>query len=316
MQLYGKELFDWEGIKEVPAADVKAVIIDAASQFMKKMQIQPVNKIVGPDINLQGTVPVIQIMSDPLKGPDRGYELIFDEVNMREATSDSFDLLKTTGGVYFYQHEPGEEAKLSKLPASALTPIKMVRFTGGFSVLNDWLKYNHYYKIERLTANTIKAWWKRRAQIFYGLMEALNSGINQAFVTDDVNTINAACAVIINDLKDTDFAAEENSQFIITCNPSLRGRIYKALKASYVNPNENNDQIIFNINAVVSTPYIVNTTYYVSLPGGNNLRGEWEDLNARVAQTNERLLGADHVWTGAYNGVIGEPKQHRRCALS
>jgi hypothetical protein len=45
-------------------------------------------------------------------------------------------------------------------------------------------------------------------------------------------------------------------------------------------------------------------------------RGEWEDLNTREPQRNELKLGADHVWTGAYNGVIGETKQFRRCALT
>jgi hypothetical protein len=81
-------------------------------------------------------------------------------------------------------------------------------------------------------------------------------------------------------------------------------------------PNTNNNQIVFNVNALVTTVKLANTSYYISLPGVKNLRGEWEDLNARPAQRSELKLGADHIWTGAYNGVIAESKQHRRCALS
>jgi hypothetical protein len=88
------------------------------------------------------------------------------------------------------------------------------------------------------------------------------------------------------------------------------------MAAAFINPNTNNNQIVYNIGALVSTTYVANTSYYVSLPGFKNVRGEWEDLSARPPQRNELHLGADHVWTGAFNGAIAESLQHRRCALS
>ncbi|MDA8104674.1 MAG: hypothetical protein M0Z71_04775 [Nitrospiraceae bacterium] len=225
-------------------------------------------------------------------------------------------MLDVTGGVTFYQQAEGEEAKLSKIPSTAKTLVSMLRFIGGFNIIDDWLRFNQFYKIDQLSADTVRRWYDKKATIFYGLMAALAAGINEAFVTDDATTINNACSQILNDLTAAGYPVDENSEFVITCNPKLRQRVYKALAASYTIANTNNNQILYNIRAVVSTTKIANTSYYVSLPGGKNQRGEWEDLNVRPPQRNELVLGAAHVWTGAYNGIIGESKQHRRCSLA
>ncbi len=112
------------------------------------------------------------------------------------------------------------------------------------------------------------------------------------------------------------YAVSAASKFYITCHPSLLARVYKALAAVFTNPNSNNNQIVYNIAGVIPSAKIAATSYYVTLPGLKAKRGEWEDLNTRPAQRNELVLGADHVWTGAYNGAIAETKQFRRCSLS
>lgn len=321
--LYGLKVFNWAKIQDIKASERVNHIIDAAQKFLKKMQDSPViaapvqgEKITGHDTNLMGAVPVALVMSDSIKSPDRGYEVLFDEVDMRAANNDSFEILDVSGGVTFYQQVTGEEAKLSKLPTSAKTLVSFLRFIGGFNILDDWLRFNKYYLIDQLFADTVRNWFNKKATIFYGLIAALGAGINQAFVTDDVTTINKACAGILIDLEAAGYAVDENSQFVITCNPLVKDRILKALAATYLIPNSNNNKIIHNISTVVSTTKIASTSYYVSLPGGKSQRGEWEDLNLRPPQRNELVLGAAHIWTGAYNGIIGESKQYKRCSLS
>jgi hypothetical protein len=323
MKLYGKKIFDWDKINEVKPEERKDLLVDAFSHFIREVNKMPVTgsqlagqKLAGPDANLMSAIPISLVMSDTIKAPDRGYELLFDEIDMRQSTNNTFDLVGVSGGATFYQQASGEEAKLSKIPTSALTAVSMLRFTGGFNILDDWLRFNQYYKIDQLAADTVRRWYDKRASIFYGLMVALSSGINQAFATDDATTINNACVQILLDLQAAGYVIDENSQFVITCNPALRMRIFKALAASFMAPNTNINQITFNISAVISTTKVANTTYYVSLPGVKSQRGEWEDLNARPPQRNELMLGAAHVWTGGYNGIIGESKQYRRCALS
>lgn len=328
--LYGQKIFDWNKknktgkcLRDLPVEEQKLEIVKAASNYIRKISTVPVSKqpisnvkISGVDANLMGAAPIVLVMSDTVKTPDRGYEMLFDEVDMRSSSNDAFEVLDVSGGVVFYQHDPGTEAKLSKIPSSAKTSVGMIRFTGGLDILDDWLRFNKHYLIDRLFADVIKKWFGKRATIFYGLLAALSSGINQAFDADDATTINNACAQILEDLEAKGFEVDENANFVITCNPKQRFRILKALAASFVNPNSNINQVVYNISAVVATTKIANTSYYVSLPGEKNQRGEWEEMNMRPAQRNELILGAAHVWTGAYNGIIGEAKQHRRCALS
>lgn len=317
----GQKIFDWKGIEKYKTLEEKREkIIDAANHFVRKSMKAPLitaGKMTTGDPNLMpGQPPIALVTSDSIKVPDRGYEVIFDEVDMRASNNDTFEMLDVTGGVTFYQVSAGEEAKISKVPKSAKTLVPFLRFLGGINILDDWLRFNKFYLIDQLFSDTIRRWWNNKATIFYGLLAALSNSINEAFATDDVTTINNACSQILVDLHDAGYPVDENSQFVITCNPKTRGRIYKALAASFSLPNLNNSQIMYNISAVVSTTKIANTSYYVSLPGDKNMRGEWEDLNMRLPQRDEVKLGATHVWTGAYNGIIGEPKQHRRCSLA
>ncbi|WP_020675554.1 hypothetical protein [Geopsychrobacter electrodiphilus] len=327
MKLFGKKVIDWSKLSQVPEADQKAMILGAISVALKALSEQPLGakaatdvlgtKALGADPTMVVSAPPIIVSgSDTIDAPDRGYEALFKEIDMRQSTSKTFEMNDITGGVTFYQQVPGEEAKLSKLPKSAQTNVSMLRFTGGFPILDDWIRFNELYKMDALTEDTVKRWYDQKANLFYGMLTALGAGINQAFATDDVTTINNACAQIMVDLEAAGAAISSGSKFYITCHPNLMARIYKALAAVFTNPNTNNNQIVWMIAGVIPTTKIAATSYYVSLPGYKSVRGEWDDLNTREPQRNELKLGADHVWTGAYNGAIASTLQHRRCALS
>lgn len=319
-----KKLFNWKGLEKVAPADQKAAIIDAVDKAFKKIAAIPLagQKVAGPDSALYGQTPVIFDPvaipgGDPLQAIDRGYEMLFRESDLRTSTSPTLDILDIKTAVIFYQQLAGEEAKLSKIGRGEKASIGYLRFTGGFAILDDWLRFNQYYKIEELTTDTVLGWYDKKAILFYGLLVALTSAINEAYVTDDVTTINNACANILTNLKAAGYRGiSDNVRFVITCNPLLKARIMKAIAAAFVNPNTNNNQIVHNIGGIVSTTYVASTSYYVSLPGFKSVRGEWDDLTARPPQRNELHIGADHVYTGAYNGAIAEALQHRRCALS
>lgn len=317
--VFGRKIFDWAGIHEYDTIEEKkAAIIERAAEFMKELIQDPLHyerqKLSGPDSTLQGDAPVATVYTSSIKTPDRGYEVLFDEYDMRTSSNDSFDLLDVTGGVTFYQLKPGEEVKLSNIPKGALTAVKYLRFAGGLNILDDWLRFNKYYLIDEMFSDVILSWWDKKADLFYGLLAAL-TGIDETFDTSDITTINNACANILVDCKAAGLKVPENPDFAITCNPKLKERILKALKSSFDVANVNN-QVVWNIPTVITTSKIVNTSYYVSLPGFKSKRGEWEDLIARPAQRDELHLGAVNVWTGAYNGIIGQSKQHKKCALA
>ncbi|MEW6115657.1 MAG: hypothetical protein AB1553_01995 [Nitrospirota bacterium] len=318
----GMKIINWKGMKDVKKGDEKKQLLNAFSHFARKQASMPVRgqKMRVSDPNLQAMIPIIEVVSDPgvVTDVDRGYELIFKEVDMRQARSNKFPVLDVTGGVTFYQMTAGEEAKLSRLPSTAKTDVGMLRFIGGLPILDDWINYNEYYLIDQLFEDAYLGYYDKKAQLFYGLLIALDSSINVAFDTDISTTINKACAGILASLKTKKAKNTGQKRFVITCRESDRFKIAKALAASFANANSNINEIVYNIQAVIPTTYISESHnyFYVSLPGFKNMRGEWEDFNARDAQRNELILGADQVWTGAYNGIIGLAEQHRRCALS
>jgi hypothetical protein len=324
MGLAGIVGINWEkGLREAKekGKDVKTIkeeIVAAFSQVIGNQARQPLRteKMRGADPNLAATIPIVEVVSDAgvVGQADRGYELIFPEVNMRTVRSSSFKVLDIVGGITFYQQKPGQEAKLSKLGTTSAASVEMLRFTGGLAILDDWIRNNEIYLIDDLFQDADLGWWDKKAQLFYGLLIALDASINVAFDTDISTTINNACASILGDMKNMKTPGPK--RFVITCREIDRFKIAKALAAAFINANTNLNEIVYSIQAVNPTTYISEAAFYVSLPGGKNKRGEWEDFNARPAQRNEMVLGADQVWTGAYNGIIGNKKQHRRCALS
>ena len=322
MIIQGKQFIDWRKLEKVPYDQRREKILGAVSHGFKALATSPLSRVsaekfVGRDISLMGAAPpIIMAGTDTVEQPDRGYEALFGLVDMTSSSNDTFELTNVTGGVTFYQQKPGEEAKLSRLPTAGKVDVGMLRFTGGFAILDDWLRFNKLYKIDELTSETFNRWYDQKANLFYGLVEALGAGVNLAFDTDDVTTINKAAANIVVDMQTAGYAVSAASPVYIVCHPFLLARIYKALAAMFANPNSNNNQIVYNIAGVIPTAKIAATSYYVALPGYKSKRAEWEDLNTRPAQRNELVLGADHVWTGAYNGAIAETKQFRRCALS
>ncbi len=173
MKLFGKKVIDYSKLGEVPEANRKAMLLDAISKALSKFAEQPLdqkeptqvlgNKALGADPTLvHSAPPIIMAGSDTVDSPDRGYEALFRELDLRQAASKTFEIMDVTGGITFMQHQPGEEAELSELPAAAKAVVSMLRFTGGFPILDDWLRFNELYKLDELTDDTVKRWYDQK----------------------------------------------------------------------------------------------------------------------------------------------------------
>lgn len=105
IKAFNDEKKDDRAWEKASHAEKKAEILKAFNEAVSIIQSRPVGKtkMVGPDSALMGAVPIVQVMADPLKTPDRGYEMIFEEVDMRSVANDTFNLLDVSGGVTFYQ---------------------------------------------------------------------------------------------------------------------------------------------------------------------------------------------------------------------
>lgn len=297
----------------VPKGEEVKTIIEAHNVGSKKYQAKRTKGYADP--NLMGS-PVV-VVNDRIQVVDgTAYEMIFEPIDLRSSTNNTMMMLDVTGGITFHQHAPGTETIFSELPATAEQYIKMLRFTGGLAISNDWKKYNHYYLVTNVLNKAFTGWRNRRATLAYSLMENMSSAINVAAEATVAQTINKACGLLHKDLENDGYADLDNAEYVITCRTTDKPAIKEALAAQYHFANTNNKKVEFNFKGIGGTNRISEGIFYISLPGEENQLPEWEDYNARPPQGDEKKLGTDHVWTGAYNIVIGNENQHRRCSLS
>lgn len=298
-----------EFFKEPTAASKRKLAAQSLLDVLKEAGV----KFTVPDSNLTGPKPVVSTYANTAMD-DYGYERLFEFVDMRQSTSETFDLLDITNGVTFTQLKKGEPIKVRSI-TTATANVGYLKYGAGLGFLDDWFRFNKYYLMDDILRDVRAKYYDTMSQDHYALFAALSSAVNQAFATDDVTTINNACAQIIKDCNALGFAVGENPVFKIAAGSGLKARIAKALAAGFAVPNSNNNQVVYRIDEVVATPKLADTSYYVVLPGKKLKRAVWDDLNAE-SQRDALRRAEDMTWEGKYNGAIGEAKQVRRCALS
>ena len=273
---------------------------------------QLTGKAFPSDANLTGAVPIVSVYGNT-EEPDFGFERIFAFIDMRKSKSKTFEILDATNGITFEQVKEGEPAKLRAV-TTAKASVGFLKFFGGLGFLDDWWRFNQYYLMDQVLREVRAKYYDKKSQIHYDIITGL-TGIDEAFDTDDVTTINNACANIIAAVKGKGYGVGDNPTFKITCGSGLKARIAKALAAGFYVPNSNNNQIVYKIDEVIATGYLPNTHYHVCLPGIKSQRGVWDDLNGE-SQRNALRRAEDMTWEGKYNAAVGDKTQFKKCALS
>lgn len=300
--------------KEDPDA-VKALAVNISEYFAEPLNRKSVigQKAIPSDGNLTGNVPIINVY-DNISEDDFGFERLFDFVDMRSSESKTFEILDVTNGIAFEQIKEGELIKIRGITTSK-TSVGYLKYGGGLGFLDDWFRFNQYYLMDDIVANVRAKYYNTMSQVHYDLLTNLGAGVNQAWVTDDVTTINNACAQILSDMDGKGYAAGENPPFKIVCGTGLKARIAKALIAAFNMPNANNNEIVYRIDEVIASPKMSDSNYYVVLPGIKMKRAVWDDLNGEN-QRDALRRAEDMTWEGKFNAAIGDITQIRRNALS
>lgn len=327
-------IFNWKNLAQLGSrAEVLTAMKVAIDLHFKRPMIER-GDIVLPDDEVQAlkalgvklTVPdntpntgnrqiVVADMFKPAPLQDFGFMEVFDLVDMRGVPKDSFEILDATNGITFNQRIPGEDAKIYKVTDSKAS-VSFLEFAAGLGFLDVWFQFQEYYKFDDIVNQTQNKYYDKMASLHYALFTALGAGVNQAFDASDAQTIDNACAQIIDDCKAKGYFVNENVQFVVLANPKLLRRLTKAIWPLSVNPNDTSSQgPTHNIRRIVPTWHLANTSYYVVLPGGKLKRGMWMDLS--VESKRDALKSAeDFIWKGQYNGAIGDSQQVRRCSLA
>lgn len=248
-------------------------------------------------------------MVDPLL--DFGFEELFDFVDMRQSLQTSFDILDVSNLITFAEVKSGERMKKYGIQDAKSTVSKMI-VAAALGILDDWINYAMYWNLNQAAVEAKSKYYDKMATDHYALIVA--GAQAQAFATDDITTINNACADILTDCAAKGFTLTGNEVFELRANVTLKQRIEKAFALTFNSPNADKNQLVHTLNRKYSTK-LLTTEYYVVLPGRKLKRGIWSDLSA---ETDRDILmrGTDVAYVGEYNAGVGEVQQIRKCALS
>lgn len=248
---------------------------------------------------------------DPLAS--YGFEEIYDLVDMRGSGQTSFDILDVTNSITFAEKKSGEKMKVYGITDAKSTITKMT-IAAAIGILDDWINYAQFWNINQAAVEARSKYYDKMATDHYAAF-AVACAVNvQAFSTDDITTINNACAARFTALANLGYILTGNERFILRANPALKARVEKAFALTFNGMSTSPNQLVHNVDRAYSTK--LSASYiYLGLPGRKAKRGIWKDL---TAETDRSILlqGTDVAYSGEYNLGIGETAQFTRLALS
>lgn len=266
-------------------------------------------------INLSSRI--VSFSNDALRDIDLGYTALYNLVDMRGTGQDSFDLVSAYMGFTWEQRKPGEQIKPRRNITADSVPVTFITAGDGFSLLDDWITYGKFYKVDEALAEFTNSYFVTKASRHYAPIIAVGAGQNTAFTVDDTTTFNAAVAAMLRALQAKGYMLGSNVQVDIMVNPEKVGRILAMLDAKRGSPmiayGTQNEPIAYSVRNVISTMEIpgASTGYYIVLPERKLKRGEWMDLRVET-QRDASTSANDWYGRGQYNAIVGDQDQVRR----
>lgn len=251
---------------------------------------------------------------------DFKYQDIFRETDLRQSTSETHEIVNVASGISFEQIVAGEEVKVRSVTSSNRF-IKALIHAAGLGFSDRWLRYNQFYKFEESTLAAVRKYGATMANAHYSLFKALPASVDVAFNSTVENTIDTACASILETIGD-DFGLDDGAEFKILVNRRNASLVNKALAAQFGNPNNNNGQIASNVAPAMVTSNVNieasvggSPVAYVVLPEHTLQTPVWQDLHAEESRDASKA-GTDIFYRGEFNAAIGDSRQIKRIRLA
>lgn len=252
---------------------------------------------------------------------DTAFMLLFDLVDLRSSTHDHFDIVDTNAGITFTQRQPGARIEIRRDISESKTTVNYLSFSDGLGILDEWLDFNMFWRIDEALGEFRAQWWDKMASYHYGLLTALSAGVDEAFDTDDPTTFNNAASGILRDVRSKGYGVSQNAGFYIVCAPEKVGRVMRMLTAEQgsqiVSFGTVGEPIAYRVEGVIGTAHVTaaDTGYYLVLPRRKMKRGNWKDLEVESAR-NIYVKAEDMTADGRYNAAIGDSDQVKRVKYS
>jgi len=310
-----------------PGEDYRRALGDMARDHAEKRAFEQRQKgFLSPGMTPTGMVVdpfQIEKYHDGLADIDLGYEPLFALVDMRSSNLPTFTINKASAGITWKQVKVGEKPKIENIgDRSNDLSVSFIKWAAAVGFLDEWFRFNQFWNIEDTATEFRGKYYMAKASMFYQLLAT--GATAQAFVANDITTINAGCTAILRALKLKGYAIGNNPQFDIVCPPELLQRLNVALSSAtnaYLFVDQKG-KIEFSIRNVISTMNYcdasgdADTTHFdIVLPGRKLKRGEWQD--PKMESERDILSSATEiVGTAMFNGGKGTADQTRRCAIA
>jgi hypothetical protein len=252
---------------------------------------------------------VFRPADDPLL--NYGFEELFDFVDMRNSMQTSFDILDVQNLITFAEVKSGQRMKKYGVTDNKATVVKMI-IAAAIGIMDDWINYYQYWNLNQAAEEARAKYYSKMAADHYALVTAAAQA--QAFDTDDITTINKACASILSGCAGKGYNITGNEVFELRANINLKQRVEKAFALTFNSPNSDKNQLVHTVNRKYTTTVAADGIYVV-LPGRKLKRAIWSDLSAETDR-DIMMRGTDVAYCGEYNAGVGEVQQVRKCALS
>lgn len=263
---------------------------------------------------------VIQFARDNIGEIDLGYTGLFRFVDMRNSQSDSIDVVNTSSAIRFEQNEYGGQIKINRNISASATTLKMMTFSGGVAILDDWLRFNKWYNVQQAVEDLQLSYARDQMDLHYGMLTAVSAGNNVAFTVDDATTFNKAVAGMLRKLDAKKYVLGANVQVDIVVSPENIGRVLAMLEARKGSPmvayGTQKQPIAFGVRNVIMTTKIAaaENAYYAVLPERKLVRAVWADLTIETARAAD-YRATDWYAHGQFNSNLGDQDQVARVLL-
>ncbi len=257
----------------------------------------------------------VQFIHENMPELDMGYEALFDHVDMIGAQQDYFEINAASMKAAWNIRKPGEQIKLRSAVQDDTLQVKMLELADGLQILDAWLQFNKFYKIEEALSEFINAYYDKKAAFHYGLFTNLTGvTVDVTGYADDVAALNGAAASVHRKMRGKGLPGGENAGLSILVAPEYTAKINKMFTATIgsniVDQGTIKEPLTARINSVISSTHIPEDTagYYLIRTGGRIKKADWKPLTTE--EQRDILVSAKQiVGTGQYNCAIGDTDQ-------
>lgn len=292
----------------------KFLEVDKKISGKKSVQGQ---KLTSADPNLTLADAPIIVQDDTQKITDNGWELLYRTVDRTaQGSSDSIDVLDITTDFSFQTTLEGEEVKIHDVPSSAKATMTFIRITGGINIKDEWMMFNKFYLVEDVFQSVLRVYFSHKATLAYGVITGL-TGVDQAFDTTLIKTINNAIVAVGNNLETDGSLVGESFPYYLLTSRNKFSVTNRAVLSSLILPNDNNslEQLNSIPRGIITSSKVPTTHIWLVVPEFKNIHGLWRNLEE---ETDRDILKAanTHVWRSWQNWGVFNSNQIRKIAVS